>query len=57
MHKIMDDILIINTPTSGKILTDINEYHFKKAWKDNINKNRKNLYTGIAFFILESLLY
>ena len=48
----MEEILIYNTPTSEKIITEINEFQFKKVWKKNLAQNNKNLYWAIAIFLL-----
>ncbi|WP_288461567.1 hypothetical protein [uncultured Chryseobacterium sp.] len=47
-----EEILTYNTPSSEKILRQINEYEFNRQWKNNLKKNNKNLSWGILFTIL-----
>lgn len=51
----MENILIYNTPTSEKIIREINDAHFKKANKKYLSNNNKNLYWGIALLLIAIL--
>ena len=46
-----DEILTYNTPNSEQILRKINQYEFRRQWKNNLKKNNKNLYWGITFIV------
>ncbi|MFY1048286.1 hypothetical protein [Chryseobacterium sp. GP-SGM7] len=50
------EILIYNTPTSEEILKQINQYEFKRLWKDNLKNNSKNLFYGILFTLVGTLI-
>lgn len=45
------ETLTYNTRTSEQILRKINQYDFKRQWKNNLTKNNKNLYWGIVFIM------
>lgn len=43
--------LTYNTPNSEHILRKINQYEFKRQWKNNLKNNNRNLYWGITFIV------
>ncbi|KFE97737.1 hypothetical protein IX39_18390 [Chryseobacterium formosense] len=51
------EILTYNTPNSEQILRKINQYEFKRQWKNNLNKNNRNLIYGVLSLLAGILLY
>ena len=51
-----EENLSYNTPTSEEIFTQIQQYEFKRAWKDNLKDNSKNLFYGILFTLVGILI-
>lgn len=51
-----EEILIYNTQNSGETLKNIKQYEFKRIWKNNLNKNNKNLLGGILFLLLAGFM-
>ncbi|MGL6125707.1 hypothetical protein [Chryseobacterium artocarpi] len=51
-----EEVLTYNTPNSEKILRKIHYYEFTRAWKKNLNKNKKNLMWGIIYILLAAYM-
>lgn len=51
-----DKILTYSTPCSEEILKQINEYEFKRLWKNNLKINQRNLFYGITFLVLGAFI-
>ncbi|MBO6186103.1 MAG: hypothetical protein J6O88_15700 [Chryseobacterium sp.] len=51
-----EETLTYNTPCSAEIFTQIQQYEFKRLWKDNLKDNSKNLFYGILFTLVGILI-
>lgn len=52
----MTEIVTCTALNSPEALSGIYQYEFKRIWKNNLNKNKKNLAWGIVFLALGSFL-
>lgn len=51
-YNMIEQTLTYNTPNSEQILRKINQYEFKRIWKNNLLKNQKRLVSGIFFLAM-----
>ena len=52
-----EEIFTYNTPSSEKILRQINQYEFKRIWENNLVKNNKNLLGGITTSVMAVVFF
>ena len=52
----IEQTLTYNTPNSEQILRKINQYEFKRIWKNNLLKNQKRLVSGIFFLAMAAFM-